>query len=170
MCSSDLYLTHKAQKLGYHPQVILAGRQVNDDMGRFVAQETVKEMLKAGRPLQGARVAVLGLTFKEDCPDLRNSKVIHIINELRTYGIEPLVHDAIADKIEAKHEYGVDLVDLNELNKLDHIVIAVAHKQYKALSPAQLNAMLVPGGRITDVKCALDREAMSTVGVAVWRL
>ncbi|MFZ5841326.1 MAG: nucleotide sugar dehydrogenase [Pseudomonadota bacterium] len=164
------YLTHKAQKLGYHPQVILAGRQINDDMGRFVAQETVKEMLKAGRPIHGARVAVLGLTFKEDCPDLRNSKVINIINELRSYGIEPLVHDAIADKEEAKHEYGVDLVALSELKNLDHIVLAVAHKEYKAIAAEQYKAMLVPGGRISDVKCALDRDAMNKVGIALWRL
>lgn len=164
------YLTHKSQKLGYHPQVILAGRQINDDMGRFVAQETVKEMLKAGRPIQGARVAVLGLTFKEDCPDLRNSKVIHIINELRSYGIEPLVHDAISEKDEAKHEYGVDLVEFSQLKQLDHIVLAVSHKQYKSITPEQYKAMLVPGGRISDVKCALDREAMAKVGITLWRL
>jgi UDP-N-acetyl-D-galactosamine dehydrogenase len=164
------YLTHKAQKLGYRPQVILAGRQVNDDMGRFVAQEAIKEMLKAGRPLQGARVGVLGLTFKEDCPDLRNSKVITIIKELRTYGIQPLVHDPLSDPEEARDEYGVDLVELSTLRKLDHIVIAVAHKEYKALTPKQFKQMLVPGGRISDVKCALDRDAMSKVGVVVWRL
>ena len=164
------YLTHKAKKLGYHSQVILAGRQVNDDMGRFVAQEAIKEMLKAGRPLHGARVGVLGLTFKEDCPDLRNSKVITIINELYTYGIEPLVHDPLADPEEAKDEYGVNLVELKALTALDHIVLAVAHKEYKALAPEQIKQMLVPGGRVSDVKCTLDRDAMSKIGVAVWRL
>ncbi len=164
------YLTHKSQRLGYFPQVILAGRRINDSMGEFVAGEAVKEMLKAGRPIKGARVAVLGLTFKENCPDLRNSRVIDIITELRTYGIEPLVHDAIADAEEAKHEYGVDLVSFEQLNQLDHLIIAVAHKQYRALTPAQIKAMLVPGARISDIKATLDRQAFAAEGLHIWRL
>lgn len=164
------YLTHKAQKLGYNAEVILAGRRINDDMGRYVAQEAVKQILQAGLSVKGARVAVLGLTFKEDCPDLRNSKVIDIITELRTYGIEPLVHDAISDKEEAKHEYGVDLISDAELNNLDHIILAVAHKAYKKLSVEQFKAMLKPNARISDVKSCLNREAFNQANIRLWRL
>ena len=164
------YLTHKAQKLGYNAEVILAGRRINDDMGKFVAQEAVKQILQAGLAIKGARVAVLGLTFKEDCPDLRNSKVIDIITELRSFGIEPLVHDAIADKDEAVHEYGVKLVNDSELRELDHVVLAVAHKTYKQMSVDQYRAMLKPQARISDVKCCLPRAEFAKAGITLWRL
>ncbi|QGX41384.1 nucleotide sugar dehydrogenase [Permianibacter aggregans] len=164
------YLTHKAQKLGYNAEVILAGRRINDDMGKFVAQEAVKQILQAGLAIKGARVAVLGLTFKEDCPDLRNSKVIDIITELRSFGIEPLVHDAIADRDEAVHEYGVKLVEQNELHDLDHIILAVAHKAYKQMNAEQYRAMLKPQARISDVKCCLPRAEFDKAGITLWRL
>lgn len=164
------YLTHKAQKLGYNAEVILAGRRINDDMGKFVAQESVKQILQAGLAIKGARVAVLGLTFKEDCPDLRNSKVIDIITELRSFGIEPLVHDAIADRDEAVHEYGVKLVEQSELHSLDHIILAVAHKAYKQMNAEQYRAMLKPQARISDVKCCLPRAEFDKAGIALWRL
>jgi len=164
------YLTHQAQRYGYHPQVILAGRHINDGMGKFVAQEAIKQMLQAGHSLQGARIAVLGLTFKENCPDLRNSKVIDIIKELRTYGVEPLVHDAIADKEEAVHEYGVALRDMSELTNLDHIILAVAHNEYKKLTADDYAKMLAKGARISDVKCSLNREQFNAKGITIWRL
>jgi UDP-N-acetyl-D-galactosamine dehydrogenase len=164
------YLTHKAERLGYIPQVILAGRRINDSMGKYVAQEAVKQMLAAGRPVHGARVAVLGLTFKEDCPDLRNSKVIDIIKELRTFGITPLVHDAIAEAEEAKHEYGVELVKWESLTDLDHIIVAVAHKAYKDHPPDGYGKMLKKGARISDVKSCLSREKLGALGINIWRL
>jgi UDP-N-acetyl-D-galactosamine dehydrogenase len=164
------YLTHKAERLGYIPQVILAGRRINDSMGKYVAQEAVKQMLAAGRPIHGARVAVLGLTFKEDCPDLRNSKVIDIIKELQTFGIRPLVHDAIADASEAKHEYGVELASWDSLTNLDHIIVAVAHRAYREHQPDGYAKMLSEGGRISDVKGCLSRDKLAAVGVNVWRL
>jgi UDP-N-acetyl-D-galactosamine dehydrogenase len=164
------YLTHKAERLGYIPQVILAGRRINDSMGKYVAQEAIKQMIAAGRPLHGARVAVLGLTFKEDCPDLRNSKVIDIIKELRCFGVTPLVHDAIADAAEAKHEYGVDLVSWDSLTQLDHIIVAVAHKAYREHPPDGYKTMLTEGARISDVKGCLSRDKLTAHGVQVWRL
>ena len=164
------YLTHRAERQGYIPQVILAGRRINDSMGKYVAQEAIKQMLAAGRPLQGARVAVLGLTFKEDCPDLRNSKVIDIIKELRTFGIQPIVHDAIADAAEAKHEYGVELASWESLTKLDHIIVAVSHKTYREHPPDGYASMLVEGARVSDVKGVLSREKFTALGIPVWRL
>jgi UDP-N-acetyl-D-galactosamine dehydrogenase len=164
------YLTHKAERLGYIPQVILAGRRINDSMGKYVAQEAIKQMLAAGRSINGARVGVLGLTFKEDCPDLRNSKVIDIIKELHTFGIRPLVHDACGDAAEAKHEYGVDLVSWDALTNLDHIIVAVAHKAYKDQSPEGWTKMLAKGARISDVKCCLQRDQMAAAGITLWRL
>ena len=164
------YLTHKAQKLGYQPEVILAGRRINDDMGRFVVQETVKQMILAGTCVKGAKIAVLGLTFKENCPDLRNSRVIDIINEFRTYGVEPLVHDAIAESDEAEHEYGVRLCDWSAVTECDAIVLAVAHSAYKQLSVAEIQARLKPNGVVADVKSAIDRRAAEQAGLTLWRL
>lgn len=125
------YLTQKAQQLGYHPEVILAGRRLNDGMGQFIAQKTIKLMIAAGLPIKGARVGVLGLTFKENVPDLRNSRVPDIINELEDFGVEVMVHDPIASPIEAMHEYQVELHNFSELVDLDAIILAVAHEGYK---------------------------------------
>jgi UDP-N-acetyl-D-galactosamine dehydrogenase len=164
------YLTHKADMLGYHPQVILAGRRINDGMGKFIAEQTVKYMIRSGSHVKGAKVIVLGLTFKENCPDLRNSRVIDVIHELQSYGIEVIVHDPVPDQGEAQHEYGIDLVAWENLPKADAIVAAVAHKEFLE-RPLQdyLDKMSNPGCFI-DVKCQFDRDALSAAGVTFWRL
>ena len=164
------YLTHKAEMLGYHPQVILAGRRINDSMGKFIAEQTIKQMIAAGSPIKGAKVNVLGLTFKENCGDLRNSKVIDIINELKTYGVEVFVTDPQAEAEEAMHEYGVKLLDWEELPRADAIVAAVAHQEYADLAVDVLGSKLVVGGAFIDVKAAFDAAALTAAGHRVWRL
>ncbi len=164
------YLTHKADTLGYHPQVILAGRRINDGMGKFVAEQTVKQMIAAGSYIKGARVNVLGLTFKENCADLRNSKVVDIIHELRSYGVEVFCHDPEADPEEAMHEYGVRLLSWDDLPRADAVVVAVAHKRFGKLGPEELGRKLIKGGCVIDVKSYLDRAALEEAGMKVWRL
>jgi len=164
------YLTHKAEMLGYHPQVILAGRRINDSMGKFIAEQTVKLMIASGSYIKGAKVNVLGLTFKEDCADLRNSKVIDIIRELQSYGIEVFVTDPDADPEEAVHEYGVRPVSWEELPRADAIVAAVAHKGYKQLSTDEISRKLVKGGAFMDVKACFDQPSLEKAGLRVWRL
>jgi UDP-N-acetyl-D-galactosamine dehydrogenase len=164
------YLTHKAQMLGYQPQVILAGRRINDSMGKFIAEQTVKQMIAAGSYVKDARVSVLGLTFKENCGDLRNSKVIDIIHELRSYGIEVSVTDPQADAAEAMHEYGVRLVPWDALPRSDAIVAAVAHREFAQLSAEDLSRKLIKGGAFIDVKSAFDAAALRGAGYRVWRL
>ncbi|GFE58647.1 nucleotide sugar dehydrogenase [Geobacter sp. AOG1] len=164
------YLTHKAEKIGYIPQVILAGRRINDGMGSFIAQRTVKEMILAGHAIHGATVTVLGLTFKEDCPDLRNSKVIDIIRELQDYGINVQVHDSLADSAEAEHEYGVKLTKLQDLKPAAALVVAVAHKEYCAFSVEHLKGLMGEKPVLTDVKCIYDQQAITDAGIRLWRL
>jgi UDP-N-acetyl-D-glucosamine/UDP-N-acetyl-D-galactosamine dehydrogenase len=164
------YLTHKAEMLGYHPQVILAGRRINDGMGKFIAEQTIKHMIANGSPIKGARVNVLGLTFKENCGDLRNSKVIDIIRELKSYGVEVHVTDPNAESAEAQHEYGVELKPWSDLPRADAIVAAVAHNEFVALSVEQLGQKLVPGGAFIDVKAIYDAAELRTAGFSVWRL
>ena len=164
------YLTHKADMLGYHPQVILAGRRINDGMGKFIAEQTIKQMIAAGSPIKGACVNVLGLTFKENCGDLRNSKVIDIIHELESYGVKVCVTDAQAEADEALHEYGVQLLPLAELPRADAIVAAVSHAEYASLGTAELGRILVDGGAFIDVKAAFDAAALKAAGYRVWRL
>jgi UDP-N-acetyl-D-galactosamine dehydrogenase len=164
------YLTHKAEMIGYQPQVILAGRRINDGMGKFVAEQTVKQMIAAGSYVKDARVIVLGLTFKEDCGDLRNSKVIDIIRELQSYGIEVCVTDPLADAAEAMHEYGVQLKDWDELARADAIVAAVAHRDFAEFSVEDFGRKLVKGGAFIDVKSAFDAVALQAAGYRVWRL
>ena len=164
------YLTHKAEMLGYHPQVILAGRRINDGMGKYIAEQTVKQMIASGSYVKGARVNVLGLTFKEDCADLRNSKVVDIINELKSYGIDVAVHDPQADAVEALHEYGIALVTWDALPRADAIVAAVAHKSYQELSVEEISRKLIKGGCFVDVKAGFDEAALAKAGVRVWRL
>lgn len=164
------YLTHKAERLGYHPQVILAGRRINDGMGKYIAEQTVKNMINAGQQIKGAKIIVLGLTFKEDCPDLRNSKVIDVIRELQTYGADVVVHDPVAENEEAQHEYGVELVSWEKLPRADAIVAAVAHKQFKARPLEDFTAKLNAGGLYADVKCQANAEAFRSRGFKVWRL
>ncbi|MDP2751841.1 MAG: nucleotide sugar dehydrogenase [Rhodocyclaceae bacterium] len=162
------YLTHKADQVGYHPQVILAGRRINDGMGKFIAEKTVKLMAQAGRPLKGAKVIVLGLTFKENCPDLRNSKVPDIIQELESYGIDIAVHDPLANPADAQHEYGIDLQPWEQLPMADAIVIAVAHHHYRQTGSAAITAQLNSNGCIVDVKGLFHRTDFSKN--PVWRL
>jgi UDP-N-acetyl-D-galactosamine dehydrogenase len=164
------YLTHKADMLGYHPQVILAGRRINDGMGKFIAEQTVKHMIRSGSKVNGAHVNVLGLTFKEDCPDLRNSRVIDVIRELQSYGIEVHVNDPVADSAEARHEYGVTLQDWDALPKADAVVVAVAHKQYLAMDTRKYCEKVVQGGSVIDVKSKLDVAGLQAQGLTVWRL
>ncbi len=164
------YLTYKAETVGYHPQVILAGRRINDGMGKFIAEKTVKLMIAAGTSMRGARVTVLGLTFKENCPDLRNSRVPDIIGELRSYGIEVAVHDPAADAEEAAHEYGIALSAWDDLPPADAIVIAVAHREYVAVGPEAYRARLRGTGVIADVKGVLGAELATGAASVYWRL
>jgi UDP-N-acetyl-D-galactosamine dehydrogenase len=164
------YLTHKAEQLGYHPQVILAGRRINDGMGPFVAGETVKQMIANDLPVKGGKVIVLGMTFKENCRDLRNSKVIDVVRELQSYGCEVMVHDPLADSRECEHEYGIALTPWDALPVAHGIVAAVAHKAYIDLGPGRLIEKLVPGGIFADVKCAYDPNAITAAGARLWRL
>ena len=164
------YLTHKADMLGYHPQVILAGRRINDGMGKYVADETVRLMIQAGSTVSGAQVNVLGLTFKENCPDLRNSRVIDVVNELSSFGVTVNVHDPVADAAEARREYGVELTPWDELPRASAIVGAVAHGELLRRSPDELAAKLLPGGVYVDVKSQADVAALRARGVQVWRL
>jgi UDP-N-acetyl-D-galactosamine dehydrogenase len=164
------YLTRKAEMVGYNPQVILAGRRINDGMGKFIAEQTVKNMIATGSYIKGARVNVLGLTFKENCADLRNSKVADVINELKTYGIEVFVHDPYADPEEALHEYGVRLFDWDELPRADAIVAAVSHRQLTSLGIEDLEKKLVRGGCFIDVKACFDAVSLQAAGIKVWRL
>lgn len=164
------YLTHKAQALGYHPEVILAGRRINDGMGAFVARECVRLLANQSRPIKGARVLVLGLTFKEDCPDVRNTRVVDIVAELKAFGCVPVIVDPVADAPEAKHEYGIELVPMDPLPMADAAVLAVAHQQFKALPLTTLAAALPPGAPVVDVKNCLDRSATARAGLTIWRL
>ena len=164
------YLTHKAQMLGYHPEVILAGRRINDNMGQFIAEQTVKMLARQGLQTAGQTVVVLGLTFKEDVPDLRNSKVIDVVRELEAYGINVLIHDPIADREEAHEEYGVELVDWDKLPKANAIVAAVSHKAYQKQGLPALLEKLVDKGVFIDVKSAWDPAEIEKAGKAVWRL
>lgn len=164
------YLTHKAQKLGYHPEVILAGRRINDGMGKFVAEQTIKQLIRNGHPIKDCPIIVLGLTFKEDCPDLRNSRVIDVIRELESYGAKVIVHDPVANPAEAKHEYGVELVSWKDLPISGAIVAAVNHKEFKARPISDYLSKLDKNGIITDVKSMFKPAEVAAVGIDLWRL
>ena len=164
------YLTHKAEMLGYQPQVILAGRRINDSMGKYVAEQTVKRMIAAGHSVKDANVIVLGMTFKEDCPDLRNSKVIDVIHELQSFGVNVHVHDPIADSDECRHEYGIGLTPWEKLPKASAIVAAVGHKPYKEMGLPALLGKLQPGGVFADVKSVYDPAPVREAGYDLWRL
>jgi len=156
--------------LGYHPQVILAGRRINDGMAAFVAQQTVKQMINAGSCIKGAKVIVLGLTFKENCPDLRNSKVVDVVRELRDYGCQVIIHDPIAEPDEARHEYGIELAAWDQLPVADAIVAAVSHKEYMAMPLDALMGKLKAGGVFIDVKSAYQFQTITGRGYSLWRL
>ncbi|MDY0038346.1 MAG: nucleotide sugar dehydrogenase [Zoogloea oleivorans] len=164
------YLTHKAEMLGYHPQVILAGRRINDGMGKFIAEQTIKEMIAGGSSIRGADVIVLGMTFKENCPDLRNSKVIDVVRELESYGVRVWVHDPVAETAECEHEYGIKLVAWEELPVASTIVAAVAHSEFRQFGLGYLMGKLQPGGLFVDVKCMFSPDAVIAAGARSWRL
>lgn len=164
------YLTHKAEMIGYQPQVILAGRRINDGMGKFVAEKTVKLMIQAGSNVRNATVNVLGLTFKENCPDVRNSKVPDIVAELQSYGIQVNVCDPWAELDEAKHEYGIDLVAQADLPQAEALIVAVAHQEFASLSPSAATALVRPGGVVIDVKSVLPAAAFTAADYTFWRL
>lgn len=164
------YLTHKAEMIGYHPQVILAGRRINDGMAKFVAEKTVKEMIRAGFNVKDSKVNVLGLTFKENCPDLRNSKVADIVYELQSYGVDVHVHDPLADPRDAMHEYGLTLETWDSLPRADAIVAAVSHREILARPLADFQSKVVSKGCFIDVKSLFDQEALRAAGLQVWRL
>jgi len=164
------YLTHKAEMLGYHPQVILAGRRINDGMAAYVAQQIVKQMIDAGNSIKGAKVIVLGLTFKENCPDLRNSKTADLVRELQDYGCDVFVHDPIANPAEANHEYGIGLTLWEKLPQVDAIVASVSHQHYLDMSLCDLLAKLKPLGVFVDVKSSYPNQAITELGFHVWRL
>jgi UDP-N-acetyl-D-glucosamine/UDP-N-acetyl-D-galactosamine dehydrogenase len=165
------YLTHKAEMLGYHPQVILAGRRINDGMADWVAQQTVKGMINNGCAVKGAKVIVLGLAFKEDCADLRNSKVADLVQELQSFGCDVSVHDPVVKNHEAELEYGISLTSWDKLPaQADAIVAAVSHRQYKEMPLADMLAKLKKGGVFADVKSAYDAAAIRASGAALWRM
>lgn len=164
------YLTHIAERLGYIPQVILSGRRINDGMGAYLAQQTIKQMIRSGHHVANATVTVFGLTFKENCPDLRNSRVVDVIRELESFGVKVQVCDPEADPDEARHEYGVELCELNKLAPAQALVAAVAHNRFRQMKPADLLALLSDNPVIVDVKSMYDRAAFAAAGVDLWRL
>lgn len=164
------YLTHKAEMLGYHPQVILSGRRINDGMGKYIAEQTVKMMIAHNLPVKGTDVIVLGLTFKENCPDLRNSKVIDVIGELKSYGCQVHIHDPFANNAEAEHEYGIRLTTWDGLPQASALVAAVSHQQYTDMGTATLVEKLHPGGLFVDVKGTHDPAIIKQYGLRLWRL
>lgn len=161
------YLTQKAQEVGYYPQVILAGRRVNDGMGAFIAQKLVKMLIASDKAVKGAKVGVLGLTFKENVPDLRNSRVPDIIHELRQFGIEPLVHDPYADPAEAKHEYDIVVSNISEMTNMDAVILAVAHSEYIDKRRGLIEDMISDNGILIDVKSAYNNEDLA---IKYWSL
>ena len=166
------YLTYKAEMLGYHSQVILAGRRINDDMGKYVAENCVKKLIAADKAVKGAKVAILGFTFKENCPDTRNTKVIDIVNELKEYGIDPIIADPQADAEEAKRLYGIEFVDVSEIRNMDAVVLAVAHNEFKqTLSLEKINCLFGNGRRVLlDIKGVFERKECIEEGISYWRL
>jgi len=167
------YLTYRAEQLGYHSQIILSGRRINDDMGKYVAESLIKSLIRADIPVKNAGVAVLGFTFKENCPDTRNTKVIDIVKELREYGIEPLIADPQADAAEAERLYGISFVEMEEIRDVDAVILAVSHKEFEKLSPDTLKGFYKKEAArrvLADIKGMLDREKFEEAGYLYWRL
>ena len=165
------YLTYKAEMLGYHSQVILSGRRINDDMGKYVAENCVKQLIVADKAVKNAQVAILGFTFKENCPDTRNSKVFDIVKELREYGIEPIIADPRADAAEAKMLYGVEFSCIDEIKNMDEVVITVAHSEFAAFTVDQINRFYGDGQKVlVDIKGLFNRKEFESAGYNYWRL
>lgn len=165
------YLTYKAEMLGYHSQIILAGRRINDDMGKYVAENCVKNLIAVDKSVKNARVAILGFTFKENCPDTRNTKVIDIVNELREYGINPIVADPEADAEEAKRLYGIEFVDMGTIKDMDAVILAVAHDKFTSISISEMDKIFGTGKKVLlDIKGLLNRKEYEEAGYKYWRL
>ena len=166
------YLTYKAEQLGYHSQIILAGRRINDDMGKYVAENVVKKLVAADIPVKGAKIAILGFTFKENCPDTRNTKIIDIYRELQEYGITPVVADPAADAAEAKRLYGIEFVDVADVKNMDTVILAVAHDRFKSLTVADFDGFYTGKNTkvLIDVKAMLDKPSFESAGYTYWRL
>ncbi|MBE6813820.1 MAG: nucleotide sugar dehydrogenase [Ruminococcaceae bacterium] len=165
------YLTYKAEMLGYHSQVILSGRRINDDMGKYVAENVVKNLIRAGKAVKNAKVAILGFTFKENCPDTRNTKIFDIVKELREYGIEPIVSDPVADAEEAKHLYSIEFIDIESVKGMDAVVLAVGHDEFSELTKEDINNFFAAGKKVlVDVKGVLNRKEYEAEGYDYWRL
>ena len=166
------YLTYKAEELGYHSQIILSGRRINDDMGKYVAENLVKNLIKADKRVQDAKVALLGFTFKENCPDTRNTRVIDIVNELKEYGIHPVITDPVADAEEAKREYDVAFTDLGVIQDMDAVIVAVAHEEFLKMSERNLAGLYKEGEKkvLLDIKGLLNRKEFENAGYLYWRL
>jgi len=166
------YLTYKAEQVGYHSQVILSGRRINDDMGKYVAENVVKSLIKADKTVKNARVAILGFTFKENCPDTRNTKIFDIVKELREYGIEPTIADPIADAEEAKHLYGIEFVDMDTISGMDAVVLAVSHEAFANFSMQRIDEFFEEEGKkvLLDIKGILNRKEYEAEGYLYWRL
>jgi UDP-N-acetyl-D-galactosamine dehydrogenase len=167
------YLTYKAEELGYHSQVILSGRRINDDMGKYVAESTIKKMIAAGLTIKNSRIAILGFTFKENCPDTRNTKVIDIVNELKEYGISPLITDPTADANEAKRLYGIEFTDMENIKNMDAVIIAVAHRQFMELTSKEVLRLFNPKNKtkvLADIKGILNKNDYIDEGYSYWRL
>lgn len=165
------YLTYKAEQLGYHSQVILSGRRINDDMGKYVAENCVKNLIAADKHIKGAKVAILGFTFKENCPDTRNTKIVDIVNELREYGIESIITDPEADRDEAKRLYDIEFTDINRIRDIDAVILAVAHKKFNDLKISDMNAMYGAGKKVLlDIKGIFNRQEYEAAGYEYWRL
>jgi UDP-N-acetyl-D-galactosamine dehydrogenase len=165
------YLTFKAESLGYHPEMILAGRRVNDGMGKYIAEKTVKLLISRGGSVKGAKVALLGITFKEDVPDLRNTRAVDIVDELKEYGVQVLAHDPLADSDEAKRYYGLDLASMDAIKGVDAVVVAVMHKSYREMGLEGIAGLCSDGNPIVvDVKSSLDENQAKTMDVVYWRL
>ena len=165
------YLTYKAEMLGYHSQVILSGRQINDDMGKYVAENCVKKLIAADMHIRGAKVAILGFTFKENCPDTRNSKVIDIVKELHEYGINPLVADPQADIDEAERLYGIKLAEMNGIRNVDAVILAVAHQEFMNFKRSDFDVLYGTEKKVLlDIKGMLNRKEYEAAGYSYWRL
>ena len=165
------YLTYKAEMIGYHSQIILAGRRINDNMGKYVAQSTVKKLIACDKAVRNARVAILGFAFKENCPDTRNTKIIDIVNELREYGIQPVITDPLADADEAKRLYGVEFSDMSAVHDMDAVILSVAHDSFKTLTMEDIDGFFGRGKKVLiDIKGMFDRKLFESAGYVYWRL
>lgn len=168
------YLTYKAEQLGYHSQIILSGRRINDDMGKYVVENLIKRLIMTDISIKSARVAILGFTFKENCPDTRNTRIIDIVQELKEYGVTPMIADPVADVQEAEHEYGITFNRLDEIKDMDAVILAVAHEEFTKLEMTRIDKFYkkMPNGNkvLLDIKGLLDRQVYEAAGYSYWRL